>query len=97
MNRILISTVCIILLVSMGTAQREKDSAVSIMDFEKYDPPSSLVVPEHKLTAARFPFIDVHSHHFRGVDKSYLNKLRTEMDAMHMQIIVTSVVARETD
>ncbi len=34
------------------------------MDFEEYDPPSSLVVPEHRVTRAKFPFIDVHNHQF---------------------------------
>ena len=34
------------------------------MDFEKYDPVSTLVVPEHKLSKAKFPFIDVHNHQF---------------------------------
>ena len=58
------------------------------MDFEKYDPPSTLVVPEHKLTAARYPFIDVHSHHWQGLNGEYFSKLKKEMDAMHMQIIV---------
>jgi len=32
------------------------------MDFEKYNPTSTLVVPGHKLTKAKFPFIDVHNH-----------------------------------
>ena len=34
------------------------------MDFETYNPPSTLVVPEHKVTKAKFPFIDVHNHQF---------------------------------
>lgn len=67
-------------------AQQTTDS--KIMDFEKYDPPSSLVVPEHKLTSAKFPFIDVHSHHWRNIDKAYFAKLKKEMDAMNMNIIV---------
>lgn len=32
------------------------------MDFEAYDPPSTLVVPEHLTPRAKFPFIDIHSH-----------------------------------
>ena len=32
------------------------------IDFETYNPPSSLRVPEHVLTRAKFPFIDVHNH-----------------------------------
>lgn len=57
------------------------------MDFELYDPPSSLVVPEHPINRARFPFIDVHSHHFR-MDQQDLNKLVSEMDKLNMGIIV---------
>ncbi|HLT93213.1 MAG TPA: hypothetical protein VKZ56_01570, partial [Membranihabitans sp.] len=34
------------------------------MDFEDYDPPSTLVVPGDEITRAKFPFIDVHSHQF---------------------------------
>jgi uncharacterized protein len=33
------------------------------MDFEEYDPPSSLVVEEHHLTRSKFPFIDIHNHY----------------------------------
>ena len=46
------------------------------MDFEKYDPLSTLVVPEHKLTKAKFPFIDVHNHQWDmpSMDLSTLDK-----------------------
>ena len=37
----------------------------SKMDFETYEPISTLVVPEHKLSRAKFPFIDVHNHQFQ--------------------------------
>jgi predicted TIM-barrel fold metal-dependent hydrolase len=57
------------------------------MDFESYDPPSTLVVPEHPLTRASIPFIDVHSHHFRMAEQD-LDKLIREMDSLNMQIIV---------
>src|ERR1700719_2930210 len=32
------------------------------MSFEEYEPRSTLVVPEHLLTRARYPFVDVHNH-----------------------------------
>ena len=57
------------------------------MDFEAYDPPSSLVVPEHPLTRAKFPFIDVHSHQWR-MDTANLDQLVQEMDAMNMAVMV---------
>ncbi|MGC4034795.1 MAG: hypothetical protein QM764_02465 [Chitinophagaceae bacterium] len=43
----------------------------SHMDFETYDPVSTLVVPEHKLTKAKFPFIDVHNHQWDGTGPGY--------------------------
>ncbi|HQW93054.1 MAG TPA: amidohydrolase family protein, partial [Ferruginibacter sp.] len=57
------------------------------MDFEKYNPPSTLVVPEHKPAKAKFPFIDVHNHQF-GMPDMDLGKLVTEMDALNMKVMV---------
>ncbi len=57
------------------------------MDFEKYNPPSTLVVPEHKLTKAKFPFIDVHNHQF-GMSTMNLSSLTTEMDKLNMKVMV---------
>ena len=32
------------------------------MSIEEYDPKSTLVVPQHLVTRAKYPFIDVHNH-----------------------------------
>jgi predicted TIM-barrel fold metal-dependent hydrolase len=57
------------------------------MDFEKYNPPSTLVVPEHKLVKAKFPFIDVHNHQF-GMPDMDLGKLIADMDKLNMKVMV---------
>ncbi|MDX1666267.1 MAG: amidohydrolase family protein [Saprospiraceae bacterium] len=57
------------------------------MDFEEYDPPSTLVVPENPTAAASFPFIDVHSHHWRMATMD-LDLLIAQMDSLNMAIIV---------
>lgn len=57
------------------------------MDFESYNPPSTLVVAEHKLTKAKFPFIDVHNHQF-GMPDMDLSKLVKEMDKLNMKVMV---------
>ena len=57
------------------------------MDFEKYNPPSTLVVPEHKLTKAKFPFIDVHNHQF-GMPDMDLGTLIKDMDQLNMKVMV---------
>lgn len=64
----------------------EIDSSLK-MDFELYDPPSTMVVPQHPVMRAKFPFIDVHSHHWRMATQD-LDKLIGEMDSMNMGIIV---------
>ncbi len=60
----------------------------SVMDFEKYDPPSTLVVPENPVTRAKFPFLDVHSHHWRGKEGSYYINLGKEMDELNMKALI---------
>lgn len=57
------------------------------MDFEKYDPVSTLVVPEHPLKKAKFPFIDVHNHQ-RGLGSGNLESLTRDMDALNMKVMV---------
>ena len=57
------------------------------MDFEKYNPASTLVVPEHKIIKAKFPFIDVHNHQF-SMPSMDLSTLTREMDKMNMAVMV---------
>ncbi len=57
------------------------------MDFEKYEPPSTLVVPEHKITRAKFPFIDVHNHQ-GSMNTQNLDNLVAPMDKMNMAVMV---------
>ena len=62
-------------------AQRSK------MDFEKYEPVFTLVVPEHKVTRAKFPFIDVHNHQFSMPTQNIAGLLK-EMDKLNMRVMV---------
>ena len=57
------------------------------MDFEAYDPVSTLRVPEHPVHKARFPFIDVHNHQFQ-MPTMDLQKLITDMDKLNMAVMV---------
>ncbi|MFQ5648670.1 MAG: amidohydrolase family protein [bacterium] len=57
------------------------------MSFEEYDPPSTLVVPQHKVTRAKYPIIDVHSHLWR-TDESYLDSVVVDMDKLNIAILV---------
>ncbi len=57
------------------------------MDFEKYDPVSTLVVPEHHLQQAKFPFIDVHNHQWSMASQD-LTGLVNDMDKLNLKVMV---------
>ncbi len=57
------------------------------MDFEKYEPVSTLIVPEHKPMKAKFPFIDVHNHQF-SMPTQDIQTLLKEMDQLNMRVMV---------
>lgn len=82
MTKALVPSLLLLFSTMVTYAQNEQT-----MDFEEYDPPSTLVVPEHPTTHARFPFIDVHSHHWRMAEQD-LDKLVSEMDELNMGVVV---------
>ncbi|MEM7367178.1 MAG: amidohydrolase family protein [Bacteroidota bacterium] len=63
------------------------DPADTLMSFEEYQPISTLVVPEHPITRAKYPFIDVHSHQYR-MDERDLEPLVAEMDSLNIGAMV---------
>ncbi|MFQ5350932.1 MAG: amidohydrolase family protein, partial [Thermoanaerobaculia bacterium] len=69
------------LLAATAGAQEE------VPPFHEYDPPSTLVVPEHPLTRAKYPFVDVHNHQFQMPDQD-LAELVAAMDELNMAVMV---------
>jgi len=57
------------------------------MDFEQYDPPSTLKVEEHRLKRAKFPFIDIHNHQ-GNMNTSDFKDLIAKMDALNMAVMI---------
>jgi len=74
-------------LLMLSSAACVQSQSSEKMDFETYNPTSTLVVPEHKLNRAKFPFIDVHNHQF-GMPTMNLKTLTDEMDKMNMAVMV---------
>jgi len=58
------------------------------MTIEEYEPRSTLVVPEHPVTRARYPFVDVHSHHRLDLPARDIDRLVADMDALNMAVLV---------
>jgi predicted TIM-barrel fold metal-dependent hydrolase len=86
MRSLLAFSLIVFTLQLFGQRRYEIDTSLH-MDFEVYDPVSTLVVPENEVFAAKFPFLDVHSHHWRMADQD-LDKLIREMDSLNMAVIV---------
>lgn len=59
----------------------------TVMYFEEYNPLSSLIVPEHHLTSAKFPFVDVHNHQW-DMSEEHLNRVAEEMKKLNMVVMV---------
>jgi predicted TIM-barrel fold metal-dependent hydrolase len=72
------------LLFSSGLLAAQNGSELS---FEEYNPPSTLVVPEHPKDQSKYPFIDVHNHQFRMPNQN-LSELVDAMDGINMGILV---------
>jgi predicted TIM-barrel fold metal-dependent hydrolase len=66
------------------TGQQQQQKTMSI---EEYDPKSTLVVPQTKITRAKFPFLDVH-HHPRMKNAAEVDALVKDMDALNMRVLV---------
>lgn len=77
---VLSAMLCLVLRVAPGGSQE-------IPLFHEYDPPSTLEVPEHHVTRAKYPFVDVHNHQFQMPDQD-LDELIREMDKLNMAVMV---------
>jgi len=58
------------------------------MTVEQYDPRSTLRVPEHPVTRARFPFVDIHNHLNGPVTPERVASIVQGMDAINMAVFV---------
>ncbi len=69
------------------------------MYWDDYAPKSTLVVPGGEVKKSKFPFIDVHSHHWRsgGYSEGRLDSLVMDMDAMNMAVAVNLSGGRGAD
>jgi len=54
---------------------------------EEYQPKSTLVVAEHKLDRAKFPFVDIHSHHWNPTPGE-VDELIKGMDSINLKVMI---------
>jgi len=84
---IIFVSICGSLLLWPRLARTQQPAPAPSLTIEEYQPKSTLVVKEHKIERAKFPFIDIHSHHWE-VTPEYVDKLVKEMDSINLQVLV---------
>ncbi|HET8797261.1 MAG TPA: amidohydrolase family protein, partial [Thermoanaerobaculia bacterium] len=73
---------------SPAPGQPAPTAASAPLSFEEYEPKSTLVVPEHPRTKAKYPFIDVHNHQRRDMSAADAQKLVADMDRIGLAVMV---------
>jgi predicted TIM-barrel fold metal-dependent hydrolase len=68
---------------SPGLAQDQSPD----IGIRKYKPRSTLVAPQHPVPRAKYPVIDIHSHHWGLTPERYAQVVR-DMDALNLRILV---------
>ena len=68
-----------------GGGGRADEPALTV---EEYSPRSTLVVEESPVPRARYPVIDVHSHHRPGVSVDRWHGVVEDMDVLNLQVLV---------
>ena len=80
-----------LVVVSALVAQAQRGRARSgepALTVEEYVPRSTLVVDANPVPRARFPVVDVHSHHWPGFTAGRLDEIAGEMDALNLAVLV---------
>jgi len=73
--------------MAVAAPQSAPTSSEQTPTIEQYQPKSTLVTQEHKVDRAKFPFIDIHSHHWNPTNE-HVDQLAKEMDTINLRVIV---------
>jgi predicted TIM-barrel fold metal-dependent hydrolase len=71
----------LLLLLTLGISQAQE------LSFEEYNPESTLVVPGNRVIRAKFPVVDVHSHHYNMPEQD-LSAVVRAMDTLNLAVLV---------
>jgi len=70
-----------------SVAPQKQSSQERTPTIEEYQPKSTLVTKEHKIERAKFPFIDIHSHHWNPTPE-HVEDLIKGMDSINLRVLV---------
>src|SRR6267143_2279224 len=72
---------------SAMTQQGQSPKTQQTPTIDEYQPKSTLVTKEHKIERAKFPFVDIHSHHWNPTAEE-VDRLVKEMDTINLRVMV---------
>ena len=80
------------LFVLIGTgwlagARTQGGGSGRVPTIEEYQPNSTLVTPEHRIERAKYPFVDIHSHHWNPTVE-HVDQVLKEMDTINLRVMV---------
>src|SRR5215467_9171492 len=85
------AAISVVLLARTPTAAPRQDQSAKKYSqtptIEEYQPTSTLVTKEHKIERAKFPFVDIHSHHWNPTAED-VDRLVREMDTINLRVMV---------
>src|SRR6202047_2273937 len=81
-----------------GMTQQQQTSQKSQQTptIDEYQPKSTLVTKEHQIERAKFPFIDIHSHHWNPGPEE-VDRLVKEMDTINLRVMVNLSAGTEEE
>lgn len=72
---VLLAIVVVSVMVTQAQRERGRRTAEPTLSVEDYTPRSTLVVDANPVPRARFPVVDVHSHHWPGFTARRLDRI----------------------
>jgi predicted TIM-barrel fold metal-dependent hydrolase len=71
-----------------ASAQTPTPTPTLNMQVDEYEPRSTLVVPQHPVTHAKYPFIDVHTHFNTLMSRAQLDQLVNDLNKINLHTAV---------
>lgn len=81
----------VFLTAALAAYQSQQPSSEAPPNIEEYSPRSTLVVPQHIVKRAKYPFVDIHLHP-QAQTREQADKLVEAMDSLNMRVMVNSFV-----
>ena len=75
-------------MIAQRSVPADKETAAQEMSIRDYSPRSTLVVNENHPTRAKYPVIDIHSHHRTPLAPDRWQTIVSEMDDLNLQVLV---------